>query len=162
TPAKFTKPDGTSVEIDKKDRSKVEVPMETAREVIKVGRLTAHAQICELPEDQIANYRSLMRREEAKGKWTEQQIIYINQLRLTPALRATVQVKLLESAVFGKDAVVNAADDDEACTSPDASRRREVGLFPAHVGPGSDLNEILPAAQGQAALKKERRTSARQ
>src|SRR5690606_7028898 len=106
TPAKFTKPDGTSVEIDKKDRSKVEIPMDVAREVIKVGRLTAHAQICELPEDQVANYRSLMRREEAKGKWTEQQIIYINQLHLTTVMLLTGKIKLVEKTEGGKEVVI--------------------------------------------------------
>ena len=63
TPQKFTKPDGKSVLIDKSKRDEVTVPVNKAREVIMAGRLTAHAQICELPEDQVRNYGSLMRRE---------------------------------------------------------------------------------------------------
>ena len=42
------------------------VPMDMAREVIRVARLSAYAQLCELPEEQRANYQTLMRREEAK------------------------------------------------------------------------------------------------
>ncbi len=154
TPAKFTKPDGTSVEIDKKDRSKVEVPMETAREVIKVGRLTAHAQICELPEDQIANYRSLMRREEAKGKWTEQQIIYINQLHLTTVMLLTGKIKLVEKTEGGKEVVIKEPDEDEAYTCTDEQRKKVKELIAAYVATGPDLNDNPKAAQAPAALKK--------
>jgi len=154
TPAKFTKPDGTSVEIDKKDRSKVEVPMETAREVIKVGRLTAHAQICELPEDQIANYRSLMRREEAKGKWTEQQIIYINQLHLTTVMLLTGKIKLVEKTEGGKEVVIEEPDKEEAYTCTDEQRKKVKELIAAYVATGPDLNDNPKAAQAPAALKK--------
>ena len=66
TPAKFTKPDGKVVEIDKKEREKVEVAVDIAREIIRAGRLTAHAQLCDLAELQVLNYRSLMKREIEK------------------------------------------------------------------------------------------------
>ena len=46
TPDRFTKPDGVVVEVDRNNRKAAEVPMETAREVIKAGRLSAHAQTC--------------------------------------------------------------------------------------------------------------------
>ncbi len=141
TPAKFTKPDGTSVEIDKKDRSKAEVPMDTAREVIKVGRLTAHAQICELPEDQVANYRSLMRREEAKGKWTEQQMIYINQLHLTTVMLLTGKIKLVEKTDGGKDVVIDEPEESEANTCTDEQRKKVKELIAAYIATGPDLAE---------------------
>jgi len=154
TPAKFTKPDGTSVEIDKKDRSKVEVPMETAREVIKVGRLTAHAQICELPEDQVANYRSLMRREEAKGKWTEQQIIYINQLHLTTVMLLTGKIKLVEKTEGEKEVVIEEPDEKEANTCTDEQRKKVKELIAAYIATGPDLSDNPKAAQAPATLKK--------
>lgn len=154
TPAKFTKPDGTSVEIDKKDRSKVQVPMDTAREVIKVGRLTAHAQMCELPEDQVANYRSLMRREEAKGKWTEQQMIYINQLHLTTVMLLTGKIRLVEKRDGEKDVVIDEPKKSEASTCTDEQRKKVKELIAAYIATGPDLNENPKAAQAPTPLKK--------
>lgn len=141
TPAKFTKPDGSSVEIDKKNRSAVQVPMDTAREVIMVGRMTAHAQMCELPEDQVANYRSLMRREEAKGKWTEQQMIYINQLHLTTVMLLTGKIKLVEKTDGGKDVVIDEPEGTEVNTCTDEQRKKVKELIAAYVATGPDLAE---------------------
>jgi hypothetical protein len=45
-PDKFVTPLGHTILVD---RSKLFVPMETAREVIRVARLSAYAQLCELP-----------------------------------------------------------------------------------------------------------------
>ena len=53
--------------VDKTKPNEVIIPLETAREVIHAGRLSAHAQLCELVEEQRANYQTLMRREEAKA-----------------------------------------------------------------------------------------------
>ena len=105
--AQFSKPDGTTIQIDKKKREEVMVPVETARDVIKVGRLSAHAQVCDLPDDQIANHRTLMREEEAKGKWTPQQMVYISQLHLTTVMLLTGKIKLVEKDGEGKDVVVD-------------------------------------------------------
>lgn len=44
TPQQFSKPDGTVIQIDKKKRDEVMIPIDIARDVIKVGRLSAHAQ----------------------------------------------------------------------------------------------------------------------
>lgn len=106
TPAQFSKPDGTTIQIDKKKRDEVMVPVQTAREVIKVGRLSAHAQVCDLPDHQTANHRTLMRKEEAKGKWTPQQMVYISQLHLTTVMLLTGKIKLVEKDDQGKDVVV--------------------------------------------------------
>lgn len=153
TPAKFTKPDGTSVEIDKKDRSKVEVPMDVAREVIKVGRLTAHAQMCELPEDQVENYRSLMRREAAKKKWTEQQLIYINQLHLTTVMLLTGKIRLVEKRDGEKDVVVEGPDKQDARTCTDEQRKKVKELIAAYIA--TEPNREQPkAAQAPAPVKK--------
>lgn len=96
TPQKFTTPDNKTIVIDKKQRDAVMVPVDVARDVIMQARLTAHAQGCELAEDQVANYRSMMIREEAKKKWTEQQLVYISQLHLTVVMMLNGKVKLVE------------------------------------------------------------------
>ena len=82
--------------MDKTKASEVIVPLDTAREVIHVARLSAYAQLCELPEEQRANYQTLMRREEAKSKWTDQQMLFINQLHLFTVMTLTGKVALVE------------------------------------------------------------------
>jgi hypothetical protein len=140
TPHRFTRPDGRSVEIDKKDRSKVEVPIEIAREVIMAGRLTAHAQMCELIEDQVNNYRSLMKREDEKKKWTEQQLIYINQLHLTTVMLLTGKIKLVEQQDGGKEVVLEESkSSNETKTCTDEQRKKVKDLIAVYVKSGPTL-----------------------
>ena len=54
--------------------------------------LSAHAQVCNLPDDHTLNHRSLMRREVDKKRWTDQQTLYINQLHLTTVMLLTVWI----------------------------------------------------------------------
>jgi hypothetical protein len=133
TPSKFTKPDGQSVEIDKKDRSKVDLPIDIAREVIKAGRLSAHAQMCELLEDQVANYRSLMRREEESKKWTEQQMIYINQLHLTTVMLLTGKIKLVEQDTGERQVVVEEPKSNDTKTCTDEQKKKVKELIAAYL-----------------------------
>jgi hypothetical protein len=121
-PHKFTTPQGKTIEVDKKKPNEVIVPLEVAREVIRVARLTAHAQMCELGEDQIANYRTLMRREEAKKKWSEQQMLYINQLHLFTVMWLTGKVKIVEKE--GDKEVVIKETQAKAETCTDAQRAK--------------------------------------
>ena len=95
-PEKFTTPLGKTILVDRSKPSESIVPMETAREVIHVARLSAYAQLCELAEEQRANYQTYMRREEAKGKWTDQQMLFINQLHLFTVMTLTGKVQLVE------------------------------------------------------------------
>jgi hypothetical protein len=94
-PEKFTTPLGKTIIVDKAHASESIVPLDVAREVIRVARLSAYAQLCELPEEQRANYQTLMRREEAK-KWSDQQMLFINQLHLFTVMTLTGKVQLVE------------------------------------------------------------------
>ena len=96
TPDKFTPPNGKTIFIDKKNREKMTVPVAKGREVIKVARLTAHAQICDLREDQVKNYRSLMLRETKSKQWTDQQLVYINQLHLTTVMMLVGKLQIVK------------------------------------------------------------------
>jgi len=96
-PQKFTTPLGKTIEVDKTKPSDSIVPLETAREIIHAARLSAFAQLCELVEEQRANYQTLMRREEAKAKWTDQQMLFINQLHLFTVM--TLTGRLLKAIV---------------------------------------------------------------
>ena len=95
-PEKFTTPLGKTILVDRSKPSESIVPMETAREVIHVARLSAYAQLCELAEEQRSNYQTFMRREQAKGKWTDQQMLFINQLHLFTVMTLTGKVQLVE------------------------------------------------------------------
>lgn len=96
TPPKFTAPDGKTIAIDKTKPKDVIVSLDVAREVIKVGRLSAHAQSCQLTEEQRANYLTLMRREQAKSQWSDQQLLYISQLHTTTVMMMTGKLLLVE------------------------------------------------------------------
>src|SRR5690606_30014072 len=74
-PSKFTMPDGKVIEVDKSKRDGNIVPVENGRDIIRVGYSSAQAQICEMWEEQQANYDTLMRREVVKKKWTDQQML---------------------------------------------------------------------------------------
>ena len=52
TPPKFTLPSGKEIVVDLKNRAAAMVPIENAREIVRVGRLSANAQICGLREEQ--------------------------------------------------------------------------------------------------------------
>ncbi len=122
-PNKFTSPDGKVIEVDKSKPSEVVVPMETAREAIKVARLSAYAQVCDLIEEQRANYQTFMKREEAKAKWTDQQLLFINQLHLFTVMTLTGKVKLVEKD-GDKEVILNSDKPEKAPTCTDTERKR--------------------------------------
>jgi hypothetical protein len=97
TPPKFTSPDGKTIEVDKSKPKDVIVSVDVARDVIKVARLSAYAQLCDLAEEQRANYQTLMRREVAKSKWTDQQLLYISQLHLFTVMTLTGKVQIVQN-----------------------------------------------------------------
>lgn len=82
-PPQVTTREGVTIVVDKTKRDQVVVPAETGREVIMVARMSAHAQLCSLVEEQKANYDTLRRRELAKKTWSDQQMLYIHWLHIT-------------------------------------------------------------------------------
>ena len=135
TPQQFSKPDGSVIQIDKKKRNEVMVPIDVARSVVMAGRLSAHAQICDLADEQIANHRSMMRREEAKGKWTPQQMVYISQLHLTTVMLLTGKIKLVEKQ-GDKEVVVDEEKKGPTQTCTDEQRKKVKELITAYVQSG--------------------------
>jgi len=107
TPAKFSAPDGKVIIVDKTKKKDVLIPLEVAREVTRVARVSSYAEICNLPEEQTANYRTLMKREEAKKLWTDQQLLYINQLHLITLMVLTGKLERAD-----KDAASKAKPDE--------------------------------------------------
>jgi hypothetical protein len=145
TPEKFTKPDGSLITVDRSARDKTLPPLDVAREIIRVGRISAYAQRCGLVDEQRQNYLSLMKREEAKGKWTEPQLLYMSQLHLFTVMLLTGKVKVVErdgdkEVVASEDALKNT----ETCTAEQALATKEA--IATYVKAGPSLQAGAPAA----------------
>ena len=95
-PGKFTTPSGKVIKVDKTKREPIMVPVDVARSIVSVARLSAHAQICKLPEAQAANYRTMMRDQKITGNWTDQQMLYVSQLHLFTVMWLTGNVRIQE------------------------------------------------------------------
>ncbi len=139
-PQQFTMPDGKTIIVDKKKKDEIVVPADVAREVIKVGYRSAHAQICELQTDQVDNYNSLMRREIDKKKWSDQQLLYISQLHLTTLMFMTGKVKVVERE-GGKEVVLEELKSNNKTCAPE-QRTRIKELIVTYVAAGP---KITPA-----------------
>jgi hypothetical protein len=110
-PEKFTSPNGKTIVVDKKKPKEIDIPIEVAREAVKVGYFSAHAQLCDLMEEQQANYRTLMARHGA-DKWTDQQQLFIQKLH-----QATVMI-MTGKIVFQENGDNLAPVQREAKTNP--------------------------------------------
>jgi hypothetical protein len=135
-PDRFTTPLGKTIEVDKSKPSESIVPMDTAREVIRTARLSAYAQLCELLEEQRANYQTFMRREEAKSKWSDQQLLFINQLHLFTMMTLTGKVQLVEKD-GDKQVVVKEGKPAKASTCSDTEKKKVQEQIMAFVGANS-------------------------
>ncbi len=144
TPEAFTKPNGETIQIDKTKKDQVMIPLDVAREVIYAGRLSAHAQVCELPKEQADNHNSLMRREIDSKRWTPQQIVYINQLHLTVVMLLTGRIKLVEKeGGKEKDVVIEEGPKQtQTCTAEQKQKIKE--LITAYVKSGPALASTSP------------------
>lgn len=123
-PTKFTAPTGKVIEVDKSNKKENMVPLDKARQIIKVARLSAHAQICNLPQAQAANYRTLMKSEGDSKNWTDQQMLYISQLHLFTVMWLTGNVKLVDRG-GDKEVVVNetaAKTSQQTCTEAEMTK----------------------------------------
>jgi len=145
TPAAFTKPDGTTIQIDKKKKGDVMVPLDVARKVIRAGRLSAHAQVCELAQDQSDNHNSLMRRHLQSKKWTPQQLVYIDQLHLTTVMLLTGRIMLVEKQ--GDKEVVVEEEKRKAQTCSEEQKQKVKELIAAYVKSGPSLASKAASAR---------------
>jgi hypothetical protein len=148
-PQRFTTPQGKVIEVDKSKASESVVPIETAREVIRVARMSAYAQLCELPEEQRANYQTLMRREEGK-KWTDQQMLYINQLHLFTVMTLTGKVQLVEKD-GDKQVVVQEGKPAKTESCTDTERKKVQTQIMAYVSSTPPPVAAAPAPPAKAA-----------
>jgi hypothetical protein len=147
TPQQFSKQDGTVIVIDKKKKQDVMVPIDVAREVIRVGRISAHAQICGLSDHQVINHRSLMKREEEKKSWSDQQMVYINQLHLTTVMLLTGKIRLVEKDGDKEVVIDDGKSAQQTCTEEQKAKVRDVIIAYVEAGPNFKVN-VAPIAGG--------------
>ena len=93
-PRQFRQPNGEVIIIDRANKNEIMVPLEKAREIVNVGDRSARAQYCDLPEEQTANFQSMMRRELASEQWTKQQLVFITLLHATTVAYLTGTMKV--------------------------------------------------------------------
>jgi hypothetical protein len=155
-PEKFTTPLGKTIIVDKAHASESVVPLDIARDVVRVARMSAYAQLCELPEEQRANYQTLMRREEAKAKWSDQQMLFINQLHLFTVMTLTGKVQLVEKD-GDKQVVVQESKPPKTETCTDTERKKIQDQIMAYVNspppspPAAAASAEPPAAPAKRA-----------
>jgi len=152
-PEKFTTPLGKTIIVDKAHASESVVPLEIARDVVRVARMSAYAQLCELPEEQRANYQTLMRREEAKAKWSDQQMLFINQLHLFTVMTLTGKVQLVEKD-GDKQVVVQEAKPAKTETCTDTERKKIQDQIMAYVNSPAPPPAAAASAEPPAAPAK--------
>lgn len=153
TPAQFSKKDGTVIIVDKNKREQAMVPLDVAREVVRVGRISAHAQACNLPDEQTLNHRSLMKREVDKKKWSDQQELFINQLHLTTVMLLTGKIKLIEKDGDKEIVVDEKQAPQQTCSEEQRQKVRDVVAAYVKSGPAlasNDAPAATPAATGAA------------
>ena len=94
-PTKFTTPERKTIEVDKTKRDAL-VPVDVGREIIKVGYVSAQAQMCEMWDEQNANFSAMIAKEQAKKTWTDQQLLYITTLHRLTIHFAAGKMRLVE------------------------------------------------------------------
>lgn len=130
-PQKFTAPSGKVIEVDKKKRDQATIPMDTARDVIRVGYNSAQAQVCEMWEQQAANFDTLMRTESDKKKWTDQQMLYITTLHRMTIHAVAGKIRVVEEKGELKVFLEPIDPSKEAC--PDDKRKKVAEAIETYV-----------------------------
>ena len=116
--------DGKAVKVDKSDPNKFLIPTEDARRVIRVATRSAYAEVCDLGDLARANYNTLMRGEEAKKVWSDQQLLMINALHMFSSSYFSGNAKITEAPDEGGSCGCrHYADGPKAAAPPRPGRR---------------------------------------
>jgi hypothetical protein len=89
-------PGGQMVKLDKSDPNKYLIPIDDARQIIRVATRSAYAEVCQLPELEKANFDAMIRGEKLRG-WTAQQMMFIHALHTFATSYFAGNVKITES-----------------------------------------------------------------
>lgn len=148
-PARFTTPAGKVIVVDKQNKYKeTVVPIDVAREIIKVGYMSAQAQLCDMLDEQGMNYEALMRREVAKKTWSDQQLLYITTLH-----RMTIHMAAGKLRVTDKDGehqvmLEPIEPSKDSCTDEKRAKVKEtITTFAKSVADSLPPQQAAPAAK---------------
>jgi len=120
-PKEIQKPDGSMVTVEGQDVDKFMIPMEAARRVVMIANRTADAQLCDLPRHQVANHRTLMKKETDSKRWSDEQLAFIHMLHLvTVGTRTADRIEAREGGVAQGD-----ASDAEKAEMEEIVKRRQ-------------------------------------
>ena len=109
-PDKFTTAEQKVIKIDRSKPDDYLIPVDDAREVIKIAYNSARAQTCHLMDKQRDNYAALVKHTVEAGKWNDKQLLYIKQLHLFVVQFSTGTIKLTESGGTTKPEVIPLTD----------------------------------------------------
>jgi len=152
-PSKFTRPDGKVIEVDKKNKKdETLIPIDVARDVIKVGYTSAQAQLCEMWEEQTLNYDAMIRVLRSKHNWSEQQLLYITTLHRMTIHMAAGRLKVSEKN--GEQIVSLEPIEPGKDTCNDDKRKRVKETVAQHIETAKALTGPPKNAAAPAARKK--------
>jgi hypothetical protein len=144
-PEKFTPPNGKTILVDKKKKQDIEVPIEVAREAVRVGYYSAQAQMCNLMEEQKANFDTLMLRQRTGAKWTDQQLLFIQKLHQVTVMIMAGKIVVVEKegdvTVSQREAKTNV---EQECKDADRQRVKTQIAKYINAAPPSTANASQP------------------
>lgn len=155
-PSKFTTPAGQVIEVDKSKREANSVPAESGREIIRVAYSSAQAQVCELWEEQQANYDTLMRREIERKKWTDQQLLYITTLHRMTIHAVAGKLRVEEKEGELKVLLEPIKPGEAKCTDEQKAKVREAIVAYVNIDAPAEKGGAAPAATPAAAPPKKK------
>ena len=79
-PDRFTTAEQKVIKVDRAKPDEYLIPVDAAREVIKIAYNSARAQICHMMDKQSDNYQALVKHEQDAKKWSDKQLLYIRVL----------------------------------------------------------------------------------
>ncbi len=153
---------GGMVKLDKSNPNLYLIPIDDARRIIRVATRSAYAEVCNLLELEKANYNTLMRTEQLRNVWTEQQMMFIRALHTFATSYFAGNVKITEQdadagkAKSGAPAANAANGESKTITSKklecsDEQRAKVTQSITAYVAAGPKAPPPAAAAAPQAA-----------
>ncbi len=112
-PDKFTTAEQKVIIIDHTKPDDYLIPIEDAREVVKIAYNSARAQTCHLMDRQSANYQALVKHQVDANKWNDKQLLYIKQLHLFVVQFGTGSIKITQQ---GDDQKVETIPNEKLST----------------------------------------------
>jgi hypothetical protein len=112
-PDKFTTAEQKVINIDHSKPDDYLIPIEDAREVVKIAYNSARAQTCHLMDKQRDNYQALVKHQTDANKWNDKQLLYIKQLHLFVVQFGTGSIKITQQ---GDDQKVETIPNEKLST----------------------------------------------